>query len=149
MSEDVLKKWATLIAATAGWVSEHDEADAKSDCIQELAAALRAERKRVVARDDMSNWEYLKSLPGVYTWPEVIEILVRRHGDRGTWQSLPRLVWLGRLMAEIAELVAAVADDHEHSWEFEAAQIASICINMLRWHGLPMAALEAAREEEP
>ena len=47
MSEDVLKKWATLIAATAGWVSEHDEADAKSDCIQELAAALRAERARV------------------------------------------------------------------------------------------------------
>ena len=32
--------------------------------------------------------------------------------------------------------------------EFEAAQIASICINMLRWHGLPMAALEAARKEE-
>jgi hypothetical protein len=47
MSNNPLEKWASLIAATAGWVSTHDEADAKSDCIQELAAALRAELERV------------------------------------------------------------------------------------------------------
>jgi len=47
MSNNTLEKWASLIAATAGWVSTHDEADAKSDCIQELAAALRAELERV------------------------------------------------------------------------------------------------------
>ena len=47
MSEDPLQKWAPLIAVTAGWVSSHDEADAKADCIQELAAALRAAQVRV------------------------------------------------------------------------------------------------------
>ena len=55
MSKDVLVKWATLIATTAGWVSEHDEADAKSDRIQELAAALRAVQKRAVGLEEHSD----------------------------------------------------------------------------------------------
>jgi len=54
MSNNPLVKWATLIAATAGWVSTHDEADAKSDCIQDLAAALRAGRQRAVGLEEHS-----------------------------------------------------------------------------------------------
>jgi len=55
MSEDPLQKWASLIAATAGWVSTHDEADAKSDCIQDLAAALLAVQERVVGLEEHSD----------------------------------------------------------------------------------------------
>ena len=58
MSEDPRVKWATLIAVTDGWVSEHDEADAKSDCIQELAAALRAVQERVVELEtQLRRWD--------------------------------------------------------------------------------------------
>jgi len=47
MSEDMLVKWASLIAVTSGWTSGHDESEAESDCIQDLAAALRTEQERV------------------------------------------------------------------------------------------------------
>jgi hypothetical protein len=44
---DPLVKWGPLIAAISGWPPTRDEADAKSDCILDLAAALQTERERV------------------------------------------------------------------------------------------------------
>ncbi len=63
---DPLVKWGPLITATSGWVSSHDEVDAKSDCIQELAAALRTSQARVaeleeVERKAIEQSEYIQS----------------------------------------------------------------------------------------
>ena len=54
---------------------------------------------------------------------------VNRHID--TWSGQPDCYWFYRLSQEIGELGSSLADDHEHSPEYEMAQIASICINWL------------------
>ena len=94
----------------------------------------------------MSDWERLKTLTGQETWPEIVDLLCQWHQEKGTWATLPPCYWLARLTAELGELAAAIAADHEHPWELEAAQIAAIAINMLRVHGLPLAALIAEEE---
>lgn len=95
----------------------------------------------------MSDWEYLKSLPGTHNWPDIVEILAQRHSDGDTWAALPLCYWLARLMAEVGELAAAIVSKHEHPWEMEAAQIASLAINMLKVHGLPLWAIESEPKE--
>lgn len=94
----------------------------------------------------MSDWEYIKSLPAFCDWHTVVELLVLRHVEKETWKTLPPCFWLARLVAEVGELAAAIASDHEHPWELEAAQIAAIAINMLRWHGR---SLDVLRQDEP
>ena len=96
----------------------------------------------------MTDWEYLKSLPGTHKWPELVEILAQHHFDMSTWAALPPCYWLARLMAEVGELAAAIAADHEHPWELEACQVASIAVNMLKIHGLPLRALSTEPKEE-
>ena len=94
----------------------------------------------------MGDWERLKTLKGQATWPGIVDLLVCWHMEKDTWATLPPCYWLARLTAEVGELAAAIASDHEHPWELEAAQVAAIAINMLRVHGLPLAALIAEEE---
>ena len=80
MSEDMLVKWASLIAVTSGWTSGHDESEAESDCIQDLAAALRTEQERVAELEaDAKLGQLVRHMrpqdelypdtdPGVCTW---------------------------------------------------------------------------------
>lgn len=47
------------------------------------------------------------------------------------WQSKGDSYWFYRLLEEVGELGASLANDHEHSPGYELEQIASICINWL------------------
>jgi len=102
----------------------------------------------------MSDWERLKTLKGQESalqaaWPEIVDLLSQWHMEKDTWATLPPCYWLARLTAEVGELAAAIADKHEHPWELEAAQVASIALSMLKVHGLPLAALIAEEERSP
>lgn len=48
-----------------------------------------------------------------------------------TWSGRLDCYWFYRLCQEVGELGSSLAEDHEHSPEYEIAQIASICINWL------------------
>lgn len=63
-----------------------------------------------------------------------IPTLVERHAD--LWADKSEEYWLMRLMSELGELAAALANDHEHPWQLEAAQVAAIATNMLKHKGL-------------
>ena len=47
------------------------------------------------------------------------------------WQNKDDDYWCLRLMQEVGELSASLADDHEHTPDYELIQIAGICINWL------------------
>jgi len=61
--------------------------------------------------------------------------LQRKHED--TWADRHGSYWLARLVEEVGELGAALVDDHEHTPDWELAQIASIAINWLRHRATP------------
>ena len=61
--------------------------------------------------------------------PLNIQQRVNRHIN--TWADKPDCYWFYHLSQEVGELGSSLADDHEHSPEYEMAQIASICINWL------------------
>lgn len=48
-----------------------------------------------------------------------------------TWRDKEEYYWLCRLMEEVGELGASLANDHEDSPDHELTQIAAICINWL------------------
>jgi len=79
------------------------------------------------------DWEIAEILQKSHSWLQISEYLREEHRD--LWAELPPCYWLVRLVAEMGELAAAIADEHEHPWELEAAQIAAIAQNMLRHHG--------------
>lgn len=61
---------------------------------------------------------------------EVIE-LKQKHSE--TWRKKSEFYWLSRLMQETGELASALVNDHEHSVDWELAQIASITLNWLEY----------------
>ena len=61
--------------------------------------------------------------------------LQRKHKD--TWADRPDAYWFARLVEEVGELGAALVDDHEHTPDWELAQIAAIAINWLRHRATP------------
>lgn len=56
--------------------------------------------------------------------------LAEFHKDK--WQDKDESYWLARLVEEVGELGASLADDHEHTPDVELRQISSICINWLK-----------------
>ena len=55
--------------------------------------------------------------------------LVTIYSDK--WRDKPDSYWFYRLLEEVGELGASLANDHEHSPDYELKQIASICVNWL------------------
>jgi NTP pyrophosphatase (non-canonical NTP hydrolase) len=47
------------------------------------------------------------------------------------WKNKNDDYWCLRLVQEVGELSASLADDHEHTPDYEMTQIAGICINWL------------------
>lgn len=62
-------------------------------------------------------------------WEAVPHLLRLKHADQ--WVDQPMEYWFARFVAEVGELGAALAHDHEHPWQLEAAQCAAILLNML------------------
>jgi len=47
------------------------------------------------------------------------------------WRDEPEVLWFVYLSAEVGELAEALIGKHEHSADWELAQIAAICLNWL------------------
>jgi hypothetical protein len=54
------------------------------------------------------------------------------------WQDESESYWFARLVEEVGELGASLANDHEHTPDVELRQIATIAMNWLR-HFYPSA----------
>uniref|UniRef100_A0A6M3M260 Uncharacterized protein n=1 Tax=viral metagenome TaxID=1070528 RepID=A0A6M3M260_9ZZZZ len=73
--------------------------------------------------------------------------LKERHAE--TWRDQPESYWCARLMQEVGELASALVGDHEHSSDWELAQIASIALNWLELRGDIREVREAKAEDDP
>jgi len=64
-----------------------------------------------------------------------VRVLELLNEHAGQWDDKDDLYWQARLTEEMGEFASAVLGRHEHSQDYELAQIASIAINLLVKHG--------------
>jgi hypothetical protein len=62
---------------------------------------------------------------------QIQEVLELKKKHLKTWREKDDLYWTARLMEEVGELASSLVGHHDHSPDWELAQISAICLNWL------------------